>query len=309
PLSGTLTMRCEAVPGDASLRKLQVRVENGSEVVAGERSGALRTAFVSTHVLLSVQRGRFVSVLDPTPAAAAATAKLANRHVFPVLVGEAAVDAQRSALVLSSPIILYDFPAVAPQTDSDAFDGTEIDELLTLSVLSLPDAERDEARATDPRARAIIERAESFSMHDLARVHAGTLYNVGTTPALHDPFAASDPVVETEPNFDPFRRADPFAGGDPFGSIDVPGIDCVFVNGVKVTKGSSVRLHPKRRADAHDMFLNGKVATVRAVHQDVEDVMYVAVTIDEDPASDLHAWYGRSFFFYPDEVEPLEPAP
>ncbi|HEY6235395.1 MAG TPA: hypothetical protein VIW69_09870, partial [Candidatus Elarobacter sp.] len=249
-------------------------------------------------VLLSVQDGRFVSVLDPTPAAAEATATLANRHVFPVLVGDAAADAQRSTLVLSSPIILYDFPAVAPQTDSDAFDGTEIDELLTLSVLSLPDAERDEARATDPRARAIIERAESFSLHDLARVHAGTLYRVGT-----------DPVVEAEPNFDPFRRADPFAGSDPFGSIDVPGIDCVFVDGVKVMKGSSVRLHPKRRADAHDMFLNGKVATVRAVHQDVEDVMYVAVTIDDDPASDLHAWYGRSFFFYPDEVEPLEPAP
>ncbi|MDQ6941022.1 MAG: hypothetical protein M3169_00715 [Candidatus Eremiobacteraeota bacterium] len=305
PLSGTLTLRCDAVPADASLRKLQVRVENASEVVAGERSGALRTALVSTHVLLRVQNGRFVSVLDPTPAAAEATAKLANRHVFPVLVGDAAADAQRSTLVLSSPIILYDFPAVAPQTDSDAFDGTEIDELLTLSVLSLPDAERDEARATDPRARAIIERAESFSMHDLARVHAGTLYHVGTTPAVHDPFAAADPVVETEPNFNPFRRPDPFAGGDPFGSLDVPGLDCVFVNGVKITKGSSVRLHPKRRADAHDMFLAGKVATVRAVHQDVEDVMYVAVTVDEDPASDLHDWYGRSFFFYPDEVEPL----
>jgi hypothetical protein len=298
PLRGTLTVRCEAVPGAASLRKLRVRVENDSEVVAGERSGALRTAFVSTHLLLAVQGGRFVSVLDPTPAAAEATAALANRHVFPVLVGDAAQDAQRSALVLSSPIILYDFPAVAPQTDADAFDGTEIDELLTLSVLSLPDAERDEARATDPRARAIIERAESFSMHDLARVHAGTLYHAGTAPA-----------VDSQPNYDPFRRPDPFAGGDPFAALDVPGVDCVFVNGVKVAKGSSVRLHPKRRADAHDMFLNGKVATVRAVHQDVEDVMYVAVTVDDDPASDLHDWYGRSFFFYPDEVEPLGATP
>ncbi len=89
----------------------------------------------------------------------------------------------------------------------------------------------------------------------------------------------------------------------------MPAIDCVFVDGVKVAKGSSVRLHPKRRADAWDMFLRDKVATVRAIHQDVEDVLYVAVTVDEDPASDLHDWYGRSFFFYPDEVEPLEAAP
>ena len=200
PLRGTLTVRCDAVPGADSLRKVRVLVENDSDVVAGERAGALRTAFVSTHVLLAAQGARFVSVLDPIPAAADATPALRNRHVFPVLVGDGAADAQRAALMLSSPIILYDFPAVAPQTDADAFDGTEIDELLTLSVLSLPDGERDEARATDPRARAIIERAESFSLHDLARVHAGTLYHVA------------------EPNFDPFRRPDPFAGTDPFGS-------------------------------------------------------------------------------------------
>jgi hypothetical protein len=302
PLTGTLTLRCDAVADAEALRKLRVRVENESGVVAGERSGALRTAFVSTHVLLAAQGGRFVSVLDPAPAAAEATKTLVNRHLFPVLVGDKAVDEQRAALMLSSPIILYDFPAVAPQTDADAFDGTEIDELLTLSVLSLPDAERDEARATDPRARAIIERAERFSMHDLARVHAGALYRVGDT----DPFPADQPF----PARNPFGGFDPFsAGPDPFAALDVPAIDCVFVDGIKVSKGSPVRLHPKRRADAWDMFLRDKVATVRAIHQDVEDVLYVAVTVDDDPASDLHDWYGRSFFFYPDEVEPLESAP
>jgi hypothetical protein len=279
PLRGTLSFEAEAVADEAALCKLRVRVENGSEVVAGERAGALRTALVSTHVLLAVENGAFVSVLDPTPAASAATKTLENRHVFPVLVGDQTADEQRAALVLASPIILYDFPKLAPQTDADAFDGTEIDELLTLSVLSLPDAERDEARATDPRARAIIERAERFDMHDLARVHAG---------ALH--------------------RVQPFADADPFASIDAPALDCVFIEGTKVAKGSSVRLHPKRRADAWDMFIDGKIATVRAIHQDVEDVSYVAVTVDEDPASDMHDWYGRAFFFYPDEIEPLEGA-
>ena len=318
PLTGTLALRADVVPGADALRKLRVRVENESGVVAGERSGALRTALVSTHVLLAAQGGRFVSVLDPIPAAAEATKTLKNKHVFPVLVGDSAVDEQRAALMLSSPIILYDFPAVAPQTDSDAFDATEVDELLTLSVLSLPDAERDEARATDPRARAIIERAENFSMQDLARVHAGALYRVGAPPPLNeavvdsDPFPANEPFPARNPfgGFDPFSTGrDPFAAADPFAALDVPAIDCVFVNGIKVSKGSSVRLHPKRRADAWDMFLRDKVATVRAIHQDVEDVLYVAVTVDEDPASDLHDWYGRSFFFYPDEVEPLEAAP
>jgi hypothetical protein len=290
PLSGLLTVASEAVAGSESLRKLRVRVENHSGVVAGERAGALRTAFVSTHVLLGAEHGAFVSVLDPTPAASEATAVLANRHLFPVLVGDATADHQRSTLVLASPIILYDFPAIAPQTDADAFDATEVDELLTLSVMSLPEAERDEARATDPRARAIIERAERFGAQDMARVHAGQLHRV-------EPSASTAPI--------PFGASNLFATSDPFADIDVPGIDCVFVDGVRVAKGSAVRLHPKRRADAWDLFLDGKVATVRAVHQDLEDVMYVAVTVDDDPASDLHEWYGRSFFFYPEEIEPL----
>ena len=291
PLRGAMSIDVEALPDAPSLRRLRVRVENDSAVVAGERAGALRTALVSTHVLLAAENAAFVSVLDPTPAARTATATLQNRHVFPVLIGDAAADEQRAALVLASPIILYDFPRVAPQTDADAFDGTEIDELLTLSVLSLPDAERDEARATDPRARAIIERAERFDVHDLARVHAGALHRVPAPPR-------GEAV--------PFDAADPFGAADPFAAIDVPALDCVFVNGTKVAKGSSVRLRPTRRADVWDAFLAGKTATVRAIHQDVEDVLYVAVTVDDDPASDLHEWYGRSFFFYPDEIEPLE---
>jgi hypothetical protein len=258
-LRATLSIEVDPVEAAPSLRKLRVRVENDSEVVAGERAGALRTALVSTHVLLAAENAAFLSVLDPPQPAAEATAALRNRQVFPVLIGAAGADEQRAPLVLASPIILYDFAQVAPQTDADAFDGTEIDELLTLSVLSLPDAEREEARATDPRARAIIERAERFDVHDLARVHAGALHRVQAPP-----------------------RAEPisFDALDPFAAIDVPALDCVFVD--------------------------GKTATVRAIHQDVEDVLYVAVTVDDDPASDLHDWYGRSFFFYPEEIEPLE---
>jgi hypothetical protein len=99
-------------------------------------------------------------------------------------------------------------------------------------------------------------------------------------------------------------KHEPAVLSDPMASLDVPSLDCVFVNGVKVSKGSHVRLHPKRRADVWDVFLEGKMATVRAIHQDVENQLYVAVTVDDDPASDLHDWYGRSFFFYPDEVTP-----
>ena len=88
----------------------------------------------------------------------------------------------------------------------------------------------------------------------------------------------------------------------------MPGIDCVFVDGVKVRRARAVRLHPKRRADTWDMFLAIRTATVEGGPQDLEGIVYVAVTVDEDPASELHEWYGRSLFFYPDEIEPLKGA-
>ncbi len=276
PLHGAVSVEAEPVADRPGLRKLRVRIENSSAVVPGERSSALRTAFVSTHTLLHARGGSFLSALDPPAEAGEATSQLVNRHTWPVLVGSGD-DVQRSPLVLSSPIILYDFPAVAVQSEADTFDATEVEELMMLSVRSLSDDERDEARATDDRARAIIERAERFGPEDLARLHGTLLQTKPEAPGAADPFAA----------------------------LDVPGIDCVFVKGTKVSKGSRVRLHPKRRADVWDLFLDGKIATVRAVHQDVENLMYVAVTVDDDPASDLHDWYGRSLFFYPDEVEPV----
>ena len=260
PLHGDVTVERASAGENADLQKIRVRIVNRSAVVPGERSSALRTAFVSTHTLLHAGGGRFLSLLDPPEEAVSQTGSLCNRHTWPVLAGDGSTGPHGAPLVLSSPIVLYDYPAVAAQSEGDTCDATEIDELMMLSVLSLSDRERAEARATDPRARAIVERAERFGPQELSDLH---------------------------------------------GVLDVPAMDCVFVDGTKVAKGSIVRLHPKRRADVWDEFLDGKLATVRAIHQDVENEMYVAVTVDDDPASELHDWYGRSLFFYPDEVEPV----
>jgi hypothetical protein len=84
-----------------------------------------------------------------------------------------------------------------------------------------------------------------------------------------------------------------------------PEIDAVLVNGVRVARGSRVRLRPGRRADAQDLFFAGKTARVTSVHEDVDGNQHVGVVVEEDPAADLHDWYGRYLYFSPDEVEPL----
>ena len=84
-----------------------------------------------------------------------------------VLVGE---EGQRDAM-LSAPIILYDYPQVAPESPGDLFDGTEIDEILTLRILTLTEEEKRAAAAVDQRARALLERTEALAREQLLRLH------------------------------------------------------------------------------------------------------------------------------------------
>ena len=42
-----------------------------------------------------------------------------------------------------------------------------------------------------------------------------------------------------------------------------------------------------------------------AVVSDVDGGVHVAVVLLDDPAADLHDWYGRYLYFAPEELEPL----
>ena len=76
--------------------------------------------------------------------------------------------------MLSSPIILYDYPQVAPESPGDLFDGAEIDEILSLRILTLTDEEKAEMRRSDDRARRILERTETLPPEHFMKLH-GTL--------------------------------------------------------------------------------------------------------------------------------------
>ena len=81
--------------------------------------------------------------------------------------------------------------------------------------------------------------------------------------------------------------------------------DSVLIAGVRVAKGSVVRVHPSRRADAQDLFFADQLARVTAVLSDVDGGTHVAVVLLDDPAADLHDWYGRYLYVAPDELEPI----
>jgi hydrogenase maturation protease len=164
-LHGTVGVASEELrPG---LHRLSVRIVNTSPFEGPEREQALRQTFCSAHTVLHTRGGRLVSQTDPPRELREEAAACCNAGAWPVLVG---AEGERHT-VLSSPIILPDYPRVAPESPGDMFDAAEIDQLLRLSILSMTDAERREMRATDPRTREILERTESLSAQELMRLH------------------------------------------------------------------------------------------------------------------------------------------
>jgi hypothetical protein len=152
------------------LFKLWARILNTTRLEdAGQKSRdeALMRSCVSTHTILGVSVGEFVSLLDPIERAREAAAQCRNTGTYPVLVGE---EGARDCL-LSSPIILYDYPQIAPESPGELFDGTEIDEILTLRIMTLTDEEKHQMRGADERARRILERTERLPAEQLMKMH------------------------------------------------------------------------------------------------------------------------------------------
>ena len=281
-LHGLVAMSAEQ---DGDLLRLTFEVRNTAPPAA-DKDEAIATSLIGTHLLIEVTEGEFVSLLEPPDSAARAVARCGQHRCFPVLAGPAG----EADLVLVSPIILYDHPEIAEQSKGALFDSTEIDEILTLRVMTMTDEEKAQARATDPLAARIIDRCDSMSPEAMLDLHG----------VLRNPHAPTQ-----EPGLIPEIPAD-VDWWDPMADTAVrPGLDAILVNGTRVTRGSRVRLRPSRRADAQDLFYADKIARVTSVHEDVDGDQHVGVVLEDDPAADLHDWYGRYLYFAPDEVEPL----
>jgi hypothetical protein len=275
----------------SNLFKVRVQIENTTSetrpeilerTAQGRRDTVFLQSFISTHTILLVHGGAFISLLDPPEAAQAVATGCQNRHTWPVLVGK---EGDRSTM-LSSPIILYDYPQIAPESPGALFDGTEIDEILTLRIMTLTDEEKEQIRQGDARAREILERTEALSPEQFMKLH-------GTIRSLQPGGQESGK-----------SRA-----GKDYPGEDYPPPTAAHIAGRQVKAGDRVRLHPKARADAFDMLLEGKTARVESIEQDFENRTYLVVTVDDDPGReqwDERVLPGHRFFFFPQEVELLE---
>ncbi|MGA8118157.1 MAG: hypothetical protein WCA46_31385 [Actinocatenispora sp.] len=288
PLHGEIVVGAEPLTGPYGGVRLRVEVRNVSDWRSDrpERAEALRHALIGAHTLLALTGGEFLSLTEPPEWAAPAAAACVNERSWPVLVGE---PGERD-LMLSAPIILYDYPSIAPESTTPLYDGTEIDEILTLRTMALTDEEKREVRATDPRARELLDAVDGMPPELLDRLHGTVRYLRDVTGASARPDAEAD-----VPWWDATADA----------AVD-PDTDAVTVAGVRLSRGSPVRLRPRHGTDAQDMFLEGLDATVQAVVSDVDGGWHLAVTVDDDPAAEMQNEQGRYRYFGLDEVEPRE---
>jgi hypothetical protein len=132
-----------------------------------DREQVLPHSCTSVHTILAVEDGKFVSLLEPPDELRAAAESCRNIGTWPILAGE---QGDRS-IMLSSPIILYDYAQVAPESPGDLCDGAEIDEILTLRIMTMTDEEKREMREADERGRRILERTEALPEEHLLKLH------------------------------------------------------------------------------------------------------------------------------------------
>ena len=156
--------------------KITVSIRNVTPFTIAEnvnREDALLSSLVSTHTVLGVEDGRFCSLSSSPDHLCADAARCQNLGTWPVLVG---VDGDFNTM-LSSPIILPDYPQIAPESTGDLFDGTEIDEILMLRIMTLTDDEKREMRQSDEHARRMLERTEALPEEQFMKLH-GVLRNL-----------------------------------------------------------------------------------------------------------------------------------
>lgn len=283
-LSGNVSVHVLTI--EERVYKLHFELVNTTVILNPEslpRKQALLHSMLSAHLLLGVQNGRFISLLDPPHALRQAAQGCQNVGAFPVLAGEEG----DCSMMLASPIILYDYPRIAPESTGDFFDGTEMDEMLALRVMTLTAEEKELMRHGDEQARQILHRTETLPPEHWMKIHGA--------------IRGMRPVTEAGQS-----GQNALGDWDPLAEKPVP--QSVNVFGIELRKGSRVRLWPQKSADIIDMALQGKVAVIEAIEQDFEDHVHLAVVIEDDPGRDMGMMRqpGHRFFFSPDEVEPMD---
>jgi hypothetical protein len=256
--------------------EVTVRVENRTECPSGlDRARALTYSLLSTHPIVRVSGGKFISPLERMST---------SSNTYPVLA------TSTDDAVIGATIVLPDHPQIAPESRGGLFDSTEIEEALLLHVQVLTDDERADIEAQgDPTLLEMIHRASAATSEDIMALHGRV------TIRDPEPETFRDPQTDAPPT-EPPGLEDPRAGQDE-----------AVIDGKTFRRGGKVIIRPKPDADLHARMLDGRTATIERIFTDYDGKMHLGVTVDDDPGQELMRETGRYLFFFAPEVEVVDP--
>ena len=209
-----------AQPIDDVVFKITVRILNRTPVPPNDlenQSAIIMRTFTSTHTILHAQGGEWLSLTRSAGRLRGSGRGLQEyRHA-----GRSSSAIKRSTSAtrcFPRPSSFTITRKIAPESPGDLFDGLEIDEILTLRVMAMSDAEKIEMRQVDEQARSILERTENMSSDHLLKMH-GVMRVVRSS---------------NEDFFNPSTR-----------------LESAMVGGVQVKAGDRVRIRPKKARGRH----------------------------------------------------------
>lgn len=168
PLEGILTIEASAIPDLQHVFRITVFINNTTAVAHADtisNNEVLKQAFVSTHTILKTTNGEFVSDQNPPKELKDIAKECKQINTYPVLINEA------NTMILSSPIILYDYPQIHPQSMGDLFDGTEMEEALLLHVNVLTEGEKEQLLNGDDKLREMMQKAANILPEEIINLH------------------------------------------------------------------------------------------------------------------------------------------
>ena len=168
-INGVVQIQAEVLVDMEDSFRLTVTVTNITQVANASlrtRDEALLQSFLSTHIILQTPDGEFISQQDTPAKWQPAMATCNNVNTWPILIDK------NNTTLLSSPIILYDYPEINPVSSGDLFDSTEIEEALLLHVNLLSDEEKKRIGSNDEKLRAMLDNVSSLTPEDLNVYHS-----------------------------------------------------------------------------------------------------------------------------------------
>lgn len=168
-IKGNIKIKAEKINDKANAFRLTVTVINLTPVrnaPAISRDDVFMESFLSTHIILQTENGIFISHQDTGDEWKDAIGACANVNTWPILIDKG------NTTLLSSPIILYDYPEINSKSSGILFDSTEIEEALLLHVNLLSDEDKKRIGSNDEKLQAMLNRVNSMTPEDLRAYHS-----------------------------------------------------------------------------------------------------------------------------------------